>query len=196
MYRRNTLLALAALALLMLASFNIAVASSADDSAPFNPQPWLEDLDQARVAFTEKYADLEWEVFEHGVDLSAVFAETRARVKEAKNVGDVKSAFADLARRFGDRHTRFDWPSSRTSVKSVQNGFTCARLGYNEQMQGEPLAALMQGYAPILQPPQRRIPRGNNHSQPSPGGSGQDSAVYDARLSSTMRGGRLRSRDR
>jgi hypothetical protein len=72
----------------------------------------------------------------------------------------VKSAFSDLARRFGDKHTRFDWPSSRASATSVQNGFTCAWLGYNEQMQGEPLAALMQGYAPLLPPPSDEFPAG------------------------------------
>ncbi len=158
MTRRDT--PCSVLAWLMFASLNVCVASPPDDSAAFNTQPWLEDLDQARTAFNEKYADLEWEVFEHGVDLSAVFAETRARVKAAKNVGDVKGAFSDLARRFGDRHTRFDWPSSRISMTAAQSGFTCAQLGYNEQMQGYPLAALMQGYAPLRPLPSDEFPAG------------------------------------
>src|SRR5580692_6983410 len=158
LYRRGAPSVL--LALLTFASFSIGAASSADESAAFNTQPWLEELDQARAAFAQKYADLEWEVFEHELDLTAVFAETRARVKEAKNVGDVKGAFYDLARQFGDRHTRFDWPSPGASVTSIQNGFTCARLGYNNQMLGAPLAALMQGYAPLLPLASAEFPAG------------------------------------
>jgi hypothetical protein len=108
----------AALALLMFARFNIRVASSADDSAAFNPQPWLEDLDQARVAFTEKYADLEWEVFEYGVDLSAVFAECDSECEDR-----IKSWATD-------RMTR-DLKTTLTSMRSSGAEFLLVDLAGN-----------------------------------------------------------------
>jgi hypothetical protein len=146
--------------LLVFASISVCAASASDALAPFDSRPWLEDLAQARTAFTEKYADLEWEVFEHGIDLSAVFAETRNRIEQARSSDDVKSAFDDLARRFGDRHTRFDWPLPGPAESAIRSGFTCERLGYNDQMHGEPLASLIHGYVPLPSSSTAEFPAG------------------------------------
>jgi hypothetical protein len=43
---------------------------------PFDPKPWLEDLDQTREAIATKYANLEWVVLEREIDLAALFTVT------------------------------------------------------------------------------------------------------------------------
>lgn len=125
----------------------------------FDPRPWLEDLDQARSAFTTKYADLEWEVFARGLDISAIFRQTRERVQQAGGVDDAKAAFNDLAKQFGDKHVGFRWPESHTSLRE-RAGLDCANLGYSKQMQAEPLATLVPGFIPLSPLPSKEFPAG------------------------------------
>ena len=75
----------------------------------FNPEPWLQDLDQVREAVATKYADLEWDVFERGLDLKVIFAEARGRLTQAHTDAQAREIFEDLARHFGDRHVGFYW---------------------------------------------------------------------------------------
>jgi hypothetical protein len=113
----------------------------------FEPKPWLEDLDQAREAVATKYANLEWLALEREVDLSVLFVDTRHRVESAANAAEARAAFDRLARRFGDGHVQFRWPSDKAPSQTA--AADCAALGYNERMQGLPTAALMPGYSPV-----------------------------------------------
>jgi hypothetical protein len=124
----------------------------------FDPKPWLEDLDQAREAVATKYANLEWLALEREVDLPALFADTRHRVESAANAAEARAAFDRLARRFGDGHVQFRWPTDKAPSMTV--GADCAALGYNERMQGLPTAALMPGYSPVEAPMATVFPAG------------------------------------
>src|SRR5205823_13896900 len=42
-------------------------------AAPFDPAPWLADLDQARQAFSEKYANWDWVENEREVKIEPLF---------------------------------------------------------------------------------------------------------------------------
>ena len=77
----------------------------------FDSKPWLEDLDQSRAAFTDKYANFDWAVFEREVDLPKLFDETKDRLAAARNDGEAKATFDRLARQLGDGHVEFQWPS-------------------------------------------------------------------------------------
>jgi hypothetical protein len=116
----------------------------------FDSKPWLEDLDQSRAAFTDKYANFDWAVFEREVDLPRLFDETKDRLAAARNEGEAKATFDRLARQLGDGHVEFQWPSVPTVGGRDSASFNpCADLGYDARKVGRPLASHMQGYKPI-----------------------------------------------
>jgi hypothetical protein len=126
--------------------------------AAYDPKPWLEDLEQTRDAFATKYANLEWAVFEEELNLGSLFDDTRARVESATNSAEARAAFDRLARKVGDAHVRFRWPSEKTSTGLP--GTSCAALNYDERMQGAPVAALVPGYMPLTGAPAAEFPSG------------------------------------
>jgi hypothetical protein len=149
----------------MLAALTVALLAAplaADEPGSFDPQPWLEDLDQAREAIGEKYANLEWLVFEREVDISGLFADTRRRVESAGNAAAARAAFDRLARKFGDGHVLFRWPGDQDS--NTARTADCAALGYNERMQGSPTAALLPGYSALDASAGDEFPAGIVHS--------------------------------
>jgi Peptidase family S41 len=126
--------------------------------AAYDPKPWLEDLQQTQEAFATKYANLEWAVFEEEVNLESLFNDTRARVESATSPAEARAAFDRLARKIGDAHVRFSWPSEKTS--SGVPGASCAALNYDERMQGAPVAGLVPGYTPLAGAPAGEFPSG------------------------------------
>jgi len=85
------------LSALLLAVWTPVVTSSIAQAAvaapqPFDPKPWLEDLEQTREAIATQYANLEWLVLEREVDVSAVFSEARAQVQSASSDLDERAA--------------------------------------------------------------------------------------------------------
>jgi hypothetical protein len=148
---RHSLLALVCLA----GAAGVPAGEPVIEGPPYDPAAWLADLEEARVAFATKYADLEWDVLVRKVDLTAAFSETRRRVLAAHSATEAMAAFDDLAARFGDRHVRFQWRQAEGA-----GGLSCRSLGYNEQMQGPLLAALIPGYVALQPPPSDRFPAG------------------------------------
>jgi hypothetical protein len=138
----------------------VGAASVSATTTGFDPTPWLEDLDQAREAIATKYANLEWLVLEREVDLAALFADTRQRVEAAANAAEARAAFDRLARRFGDGHVQFRWPSDKAPNTA---GTDCTALGYTERMQGLPTAALLPGYLRLQTPSDSLFPAGLIH---------------------------------
>jgi hypothetical protein len=122
---------------------------------PYDSAAWLADLEQARVAFATKYADLEWEVLVRKLDLTALFADARRGVLAAHNPNEARAAFDALAAKFVDRHVRFQWRQTEAEA-----GLSCRSLGYSEQMQAPPLATLMPGFVALRPPPSDRFPAG------------------------------------
>ena len=62
----------------------VGVSTSQEPSTRFDPKPWLEDLEQAKVALVSRYANLDWAVHEHEIDLASLFRETAAKVALAR----------------------------------------------------------------------------------------------------------------
>ena len=130
-------------------------------TAHFDPRLWLDDLQEARVAFSTKYAGLEWEVFGRDHDISATFATARDRILRAGDEWDARIAFERLVHRFGDKHVRIRWPPAAPArSESPARGFSCESLGYTADMLAKPLAALMPGFVPINLPADNVFPTG------------------------------------
>jgi Peptidase family S41 len=122
-------------------------------SVAFDPQPWLADLQEARVAFSTRYAGLEWEVFGRDHDISATFAAARDRILHAHDEWEARVAFEKLVHRFGDKHVHISWPSPAGGNEPKSKGLSCEALGYTASMQqAEPLAVLLPGFTPISLP--------------------------------------------
>jgi len=136
---------------------------SAPEAAPaaFDPAPWLHDLEEARTAFSTKYAGLEWEVFGRDHDISSTFATARERITHARSQWDAAGAFGRLVNSFGDKHVTIRWPSlAPRGGQQIPTGTRCDTLGYATEMQAKPLAALLPGYMPLGLPADNVFPTG------------------------------------
>ena len=145
------------LAALLAASLLTASAAA----GTFEPKPWIDDLEQVKEALATKYANLEWAVFEREMDLQKLFADTQGRIEHATNESEARAAFDRLARRLGDGHVVFDWPSSGApSASTSASPDQCSALGYNATMRAVPVAANALGYQPLVTPQSGEFPAG------------------------------------
>jgi hypothetical protein len=131
------------------------------DAKPFDPQPWIADLDQVREVFLTKYANLDWAVFQREADLPNLFADTEARIKRG-NDWEARSAFERLARKLGDGHVVFDWPRSGGQAMAAASTpqEQCTALGYDARIRAVPLAANAVGYQALSTPQSGEFPAG------------------------------------
>lgn len=126
----------------------------------FDPNPWIEDLSQVREALATKYADLEWAVFQREADLPKLFADTRARIERAGSETEARAAFDRFARKLGDGHVVFVWPSAgHLGVHGVPPD-PCEALGYDAAMRAVPLPANASSYEPLSTPQSDEFPAG------------------------------------
>ena len=130
----------------------------ATTSPPFDPKPWLDDLEQVREAIATKYANLEWVVIEREINLESLFTDAKAQLQSATSEADAQAGFDRLARRLGDGHVRFRW-STDHSPKAVPKA-DCAALGYDLGIRGKPVAAFMPGYVALADAPAKEFPAG------------------------------------
>src|SRR5580704_17128945 len=132
------------------------------DAKPFDPKPWIADLDQVREVFLTKYANLEWAVFQREAYMPQLFADTEARIKRATNDWEARSAFERLARKLGDGHVVFDWPRSGGHAMAAASTpqEQCTALGYDARMRAVPLAANAVGYQALSTPQSDEFPAG------------------------------------
>jgi len=126
----------------------------------FRRAGWLADLEVVRSAFATKYPDLEWEVFERGVNLNNVFDTARTGIERANSAHEAERAFDQLAHQFGNRHVRFDWPENARAPEGSGDASVCTNLGYNERMQAPPLAAFIPGFQALSPQPSTEFPAG------------------------------------
>jgi hypothetical protein len=130
------------------------------EAAPqFDAGPWLEDLDQARAAVAQKYANFDWLVFDREIDLSQSLATARRRIEAASSEAEARAAFDRLAAHLGDDHVGFRWPAPARSSASP-SGSRCSAIGFDPQMAAAPLAAFAAGYRPLANPPAPEFPAG------------------------------------
>ena len=130
----------------------------ATTSPPFDPKPWLDDLEQVREAIATKYANLEWVVIEREINLESLFTDAKSQLQSATSETNAQAGFDRLARRLGDGHVRFRW-STDHSPKAVPKA-DCAALGYDLGIRGKPVAAFMPGYVALADAPAKEFPAG------------------------------------
>jgi hypothetical protein len=132
--------------LLILAGLLVAVAASAQSSA-FDPAPWLADLDQARRAVDEKYANRDWLVEERRFDLDGAFARARSRLQTTTSDSDARRIVERLFERFRDGHVAIEWPSPPSvTPNSSPPQPLCKRLGYDGTYIREGTASHLPGW--------------------------------------------------
>jgi hypothetical protein len=133
----------------------LAFACAAPASAQaFDPGPWLADLEQARAAFHEKYANLDWLEGERELKLDPLFDDLAKRLRRARSEAQAMSVFDRLVRKVGDGHVDIDWPEPK-APKTAQASAPaaapdlCSKLGYDARQNGSGTAQALAGYVPL-----------------------------------------------
>ena len=125
----------------------------------WSPQPWLDDLAQARAAFESTYANLEWLATEREVDLDALFRRARSALGNARSEAEAVAIFNRLVQRIGDGHVSIEWqrPPSPPPAPSATppapprptlESF-CRARGYAPPSNAAGLGPALAGYAPV-----------------------------------------------
>jgi hypothetical protein len=130
-------------------------AGSAQTSS-WSPQPWLEDLAQARTAIETKYANLEWLLIEREFDLAGLFARAEAAIRQGRSDADAMAVFDRLVSRINDGHVGISWrrpsaPQASASAATPAPPPTiesfCRARGFDPGRPG--IGPALKGYAPL-----------------------------------------------
>jgi len=133
---------------------SIVCAASAAAQA-FDPAPWAADLEQARRAFHEKYANLDWLEREREVRLDPLFDDLAKRLQRAQSEAQTMSVFNRLVQKVDDGHVEIDWPEPQAAIASAGSANTsspsdlCSRLGYDIRQNAPGTAQALAGYVPL-----------------------------------------------
>jgi hypothetical protein len=145
--------------LVAVAAVAVALAAPVAGQA-FDPTPWIADLEQARQAFHEKYANLEWLENERGLQIDPLFDRAGKQLAGASSEADVRGLFDRIEQRIGDGHVQFDWPrrarpqpQASAAPPASKAPDLCAELGYDARQNGPGTAQALPGY--------RGLPDGN-----------------------------------
>lgn len=134
-------------------SFCIALSlATASTAQGFDPAPWLADLEQARLAFHSKYANLEWLENEREVKFDAMFDDLATRLRNAPDERTAKAVFERLERRVADGHVRIEWPEpprASAAASPPSRPDLCAQIGYDPRQNGPGTAQALPGYRPL-----------------------------------------------
>jgi hypothetical protein len=124
----------------------------------WTPQPWLDDLAQARSAIETKYANLEWLLTERELDLDALFARARTALGNARSDAEAVAIFNRLVQRIGDGHVGLIWPRPAVAPAAAAPApppppataeSFCRARGYAPPPNAAGLGPALSGYAPI-----------------------------------------------
>jgi hypothetical protein len=124
-------------------------------AAPFDPSPWLADLDQARQAFHDKYANLDWLENEREVDLDKLFDDLTRRLNQAQSQAQAMSVFNRLVLKVGDGHVDIRWPEPKAPATRAATGAPapapdlCGTIGYDQRQNTPGTAHGLSGYAEL-----------------------------------------------
>jgi hypothetical protein len=119
-------------------------------AAPFDPGPWLADLEQARQAFHDKYANWDWAEAERDVKIDTLFDDLAIRLRKAPDEAVARSVFDRLQRKLGDGHVEIDWPRRAASTPAPAAApDLCDSIGYDARQNGKGTAQALDGYEPL-----------------------------------------------
>lgn len=113
---------------------------------PYDPAPWLADLDTLEVRTAAAYANLDWQVERGVVDPVALHRRTDSLIRHAAHAGAARRALVEFGRAFRDGHYHVGRPTPAVVEYlerlvrggGASSGVTpdlggpraCARLGY------------------------------------------------------------------
>jgi hypothetical protein len=136
---------------LAAAAFSITAPLPAQASSP---EPWIQDLAQARQAFEQKYANIKW--LEHDRDgaFTALFDKAGARLRTVGSDEEARLLFRQLIDRIGDGHVSITWPhvstpAPPTTPQKAQPVDTCRALGFSDGRNSPGTAATIPGYLAV-----------------------------------------------
>lgn len=124
----------------------------------FDPTPWLADLEQARTAFHEMYANLDWLEGEREIKIDALFDDLAKRLRRAQSEAQAMSVFDRLVRRVGDGHVEIDLPEPKAAANAATPASLaapaaapdlCQSIGYDARQNGPGTAQGLPGYTPL-----------------------------------------------
>jgi hypothetical protein len=122
-------------------------------AAAFDPSPWLADLEQARQAFHQKYANWDWVETEHEVKIDPLFDDLAGRLRNAHSEAAAKAVFDRLTRKLGDGHVEIEWadPPQPTSAAHPppRPPDLCGDIGYDGRQNGKGTAQALTDYEPL-----------------------------------------------
>ncbi len=113
---------------------------------PYDPTPWLADLDTLESHTAAAYANLDWQVAQGIVDPAALHQRTDSLIRNAPHAGSARRALIEFGRAFRDGHYHVGRPTpafveslerlargggiSSRATPDLDGRTACARLGY------------------------------------------------------------------
>ncbi len=113
---------------------------------PYDPAPWLADLDTLEAHTAAAYANLDWQVAQGVVDPAALHRRTDSLIRHASHSGAARRALIEFGRAFHDGHSHVGRPTpafveplerlvrgggmSSRATPDLDGRTACARLGY------------------------------------------------------------------
>jgi hypothetical protein len=138
---------------LIACAFAMATPASAQTQT-WSPQPWLDDLAQAREAFMKKYANIRWLEQDRETSLNLLFRDAAERLRSSSSADDAKAAFEQLLGRIGDGHVSITWrrlpPVAGASVNpGPGSSDVCDGAGFDPGRNPPGIVSHLRGYRPL-----------------------------------------------
>lgn len=132
----------------------VLLAATSLHAEPFNPTPWLADLEVARQAFATRYANLEWLENEREIKIDGLFNDLSTRMRSARNRDEARAVFERLADKTGDGHVEIDWPAppaqpTPSTPEVAPRSDACRSIGFDARQNGPGTAIALPGYVPV-----------------------------------------------
>ena len=134
----------------------LACMPAAHAQAPqFDAAPWLEDVEQVRVALKTRYANREWLEKERGIAIDPLMDRIAAAARTAGSDAAMRALLDQLVRRIGDGHVALRWPratqpaaapSASAAAGPATPAQLCARIGYAARRASSGIAPSLAGY--------------------------------------------------
>lgn len=110
----------------------LAILAGTAPALAYDAGAWRADFAQLRKELASAYANLDWAVEAHRLDLPALSARTEAQLAGAASDDEARRILERFLAEFGDGHVRIDWPraSEPPASQPAAAARTCADLGY------------------------------------------------------------------
>lgn len=130
--------------------------------APYDAEPWLDDLNQMQAVFDARYPNRDWLTGQREVSLDRWFQRAADELRQSSSEYEARRALDRLVERFNDGHVALRWPVASRSEGSIDHGTTdqpvtnpgtfCAVRGYDPNQVSVGTAAILPGFNPSPDP--------------------------------------------